>query len=201
MIMEFQNNKKYIVIRDDTIVCFDTKKSVTEKSLVNIRDIDMWIATKTIHGIVMKKSDILKLKQLRKKMEKSWTKSTNPTKIEKPISIKTIANPNSTLPEKTKREEMTIDIVKNTILYISINSCIFLTPSEFANLTYHVINNVQLESLKYKTGKQYITPNQKKKKILINKEEIKNAYQDLIDMGIKIPQHLKSAIDSIYRWQ
>ncbi|MDD3156142.1 MAG: hypothetical protein PHP14_01695 [Candidatus Pacebacteria bacterium] len=199
--MEFQNNKKYIVIRDDTIACFDVKKGVTEKSLVNARDINMWIATKTIHGIVMKKSDILKLKQLRKKMEKSWTKSTNPTKIEKPISIKTIANPNSTLPEKTKREEMTIDIVKNTILYISINGCIFLTPSEFANLTYHVINNVQLESLKYKTGKQYITPSSAKKKIQIDLGLIKKIYTELINSGIKIPLYLKSKIDNIYRWQ
>jgi len=191
--MEFQNNKKYIVIRDDTIACFDVKKGVTEKSLVNVRDINMWIATKTIHGISIKNSVVIKLKRLRKKMIKDFTNQKQ--KTEKPTPVK----------RKKKEltiEKMKIEIVKSqTLLYININDSIFLTPSEFANLTYHVINNVQLESLKYKTGKQYITPSSAKKKIQIDLGLIKKIYTELINSGIKIPLYLKSKIDNIYRWQ
>ncbi|MDD3808470.1 MAG: hypothetical protein PHG49_03065 [Candidatus Pacebacteria bacterium] len=204
MIIEIQDKKSYIVIRDDNMSSFYIKKGAIENTIVNIGDIDMWIFTKSINNIPINKKTIVKLKQLKKNLVKKYShsdiKPLERPKIEKNDSIKR----KKMTTEKTKIPEiLKIDIVERPpVVYIKINNSLLLTPNEFINFVHHALRKEITTTTKYKLTKtQIILHSNSKKELQIDEKIVKKAYHDLIDMGIKIPLHLKSAIDNIYRWQ
>lgn len=175
-----------IIIRNDTIFFYNKNQAHQEK--FKAKDVDIWIATKTIQNAPIKEHTISKLKTLKGILTTQFI-SKPKTETKKPKTKQSIPI-----------EKLKIVIVKTPTLHINISNSLFLIPNEFCNFVRHTLHKELTTTTKYKLG-TYITPTNSKKKIEINQEEIKKAYQELIGMGIKIPIYLKSEIDSIYRWQ
>ncbi len=177
-----------IIIRDS--ILFINKNSQIHQEKIKPSDIDIWICTKSLNGTPIKERNVTKLKNLKKGIVTQFI-SKPKTETKKPKTKQSIPI-----------EKLKIVIVKTPTLHININNSLLLTPIEFINFVHHAISKEPTTTTKYKLTKtQIILHSSPKKKIQIDEKIVKKAYQNLIDMGIKIPIHLKNEIDAIYRWQ